>query len=186
MVAIREHLVQLAGIPTGQGFNVFYTADTDGFPAMVREFYFGLASYFPDAMTINVPGDGRVIEDSTGVQTGVWTEAAPAAVDCTGAGDYAAGVGAVCGWQTSTVVGGRLLRGRTFIVPLLGTKYDTDGTLDVATHNFLLSSASSLIQDAGLLFKIWHRPVAGAGGSSAFVTNRKVTDKVAFLKSRRS
>lgn len=192
MTAIRRHRAVITGMPTGPGVSTFYTDDAPGFPAMLQAFYFGLAAHFPNLITIQVEGEGAVIEDTTGEQISLWTETQPAAVVGTGVGTWAAGVGSVVTWRTVTVVRGRLLRGRTFLVPLNGTAYQAaDGTLDTVERNEQLSGAASLIQDANLLFRVWSRPIRDAQGNittlgtSGRVTDRSVTDRVAFLSSRR-
>lgn len=191
MVSIRRHQAVITGMPTGPGVSTFYTDDIDGFPAMLRAFYFGLAIDYPDAITIQVQGEGAVINDQSGEQVGLWTEAVPLPVVGTAGGAYPAGVGAVVTWRTITIVRGRLLRGRSFMVPLTDASYAADGTLADATRNRLLSGAASLVQDANLLFRVWSRPLRDAAGniiavgSSGRVTDRTVNDKVAYLRTRR-
>lgn len=191
MVAIRRHQAVITGMPTGPGVSTFYTDNIDGFPAMLRAFYFGLAAQFPSTIEIQVQGEGAVIDDATGEQTGLWTELVPAVVAGTATGAYPAGVGSVATWRTTTIVRGRLLRGRTFLVPLTDVVYDVDGTLTTTARDLQLSSAASLVQDANLLFRVWSRPIRDAQGnittlgSSGRVTDRQVSDKVAYLRTRR-
>lgn len=90
-------------------------------------------------------------------------------------------------WITAAFVGGRRVRGRTFLGPLDNSTLQTDGTLasTALTHANALGTSW---YDAGLtdtLAVVWHRPVGGAGGSAHEIIGHSVKDKFAVLRSRR-
>jgi hypothetical protein len=109
------------------------------------------------------------------------------------AGAYAAVAGGVIVWRTSTLrpsgtpgKGPKRLQGRTFIVPMSGGSYDTDGSLSALTITRLQTGAGILL-GSGPAFRVWGRP-RGAGASnglSAVVTAFRVPDMSAELRSRR-
>jgi hypothetical protein len=144
---------------------------------------------FPNTLSCTVPNSGDVIEDTTGALTGVWTGTGGGTVAFTGDSFSAAGVGACIGWTTGGIVNGakgpRKLRGRTFLVPLTATAYDTDGTLR-AGYLTAAQTLANQLQASGPL-AVWHRPTsaAAANGGSYAVLSNKVRDKVAYLSSRR-
>ena len=103
----------------------------------------------------------------------------------TGAVGAAAGVGACVSWLTGGIVGGRRLRGRTFLVPLHNSTYDTDGTFTSGVLT-ALTAFQTAMRAAGPL-AVWHRPTTpgGTDGTSYGVIGARVRDRVAFLSSRR-
>jgi hypothetical protein len=96
---------------------------------------------------------------------------------------YAGGVGAVTKWVTNSVHGSRRLTGRTFVVPLNATKYESNGTLTSGCVTALRNAAAGLQGHAD--FGVWGRPVAGANGLFAKAVASNVRDHVAWLSSRR-
>lgn len=189
-------VAQWSGFTGAPGFSNFYFAGPGETAAAaqaaandVRTFFAALINDLPAGVTITVspivavinPGDG-VLSDEITVAT------APASVVGTGAGAYAAPVGAVVNWRTSTVVAGRRLRGRTFLVPLQGGSFQTDGTLATGALGIIRGAAATLATvntGAPIELVVWHRPVNNAGGSTAVVTSSFVPDKAAVLRSRR-
>lgn len=140
--------------------------------------------------TIVFPSSGDSIDDTTGALNGSWAVAAVAPVACVAPGSAPAGVGACITWTTGGIVMGaagrpRRLRGRTFLVPIGGDAYDTDGTLKPA-HVAAFQTLADGIRGAGGL-AVWHRPVGvgAANGNSYGVIAGSVRDKVAVLRSRR-
>lgn len=148
-----------------------------------------LAGALPVGVVLSVPGSGDIIDDTTGHLTGVWSSPSGTTVNASGPANCAAGVGACIEWSTGGIVNGkkgpRRLRGRTFLVPLHSSMYDTDGTISGQGLNSLKTFADNLAA-AGPL-GIWHRPttVGGTDGSSSAVLSHNVRDKVAILTSRR-
>lgn len=101
-------------------------------------------------------------------------------------GPYSAASGAVINWRTNDVRFGRRIRGRSFIVPLGNTAYDSQGTLAGPTLASLGSFASEIVGgDFDSEFGVWSRPKDGTGGVFATVTSYNVPDMAAVLRSRR-
>jgi hypothetical protein len=103
---------------------------------------------------------------------------------------FSAASGAVVHWHTSTLWRGRLIRGRTFVVPLSGLAYDTNGTLEPGALSLLQTVANGLINTTSGHMVIWARPNPTTprpekGGFKGSVISASVVDKVAVLKSRR-
>lgn len=171
----------------GLAVNVLHFAGDVGAPSSsaILSAYSGLASSLPSGVTITVPNSGDVIEDTTGTLVGVWTSSGGGVVTGTAAGPRAAGVGFCVGWTTGGIVDGRKLRGRTFIVPIAGGAFDTDGTFQASAMTQFGTFANAL-QASGPL-AVWHRPTTtgGSDGNSYGVVSNHVNDKAAFLSSRR-
>lgn len=143
------------------------------------------AALFPEDLVITVPASGDSIDDTTGELTGVWTTTGGGTVEGTTAFGTAAGVGACITWLTGGIVAGKKLRGRTFIVPIHAQNYAVDGTL-VTSSLLVIQTLANDLQAAGGL-GVWHRPTTSGGsdGTSYGVIANKVSDKVAYLSSRR-
>jgi len=174
--------------PGAPGVTVFY-ADTTGMQTTVdglRAFFNSCAALLPSGMTITVPGTGDNIDEATGALVGTWAVGTPpVVVTATGAGAYAGNAGAVVHWLTASVINGRRLRGRTFLVPLIATAYDTSGSIVASALTTLNNAATTLLAGAGTNLKIWHRPDPPAAGSVAAWNGYRIPDLAVSLRSRR-
>jgi hypothetical protein len=95
-------------------------------------------------------------------------------------------------WLTGTVVGGRVLRGRTFI-PGMTEAAVTGGNVDGAWLEAADTAAEALVAVADAQLVIWHRPtftdadppVNNNDGTTAVVTSTNTWAEFAILRSRR-
>lgn len=171
----------------GLALNVLTFNASGGAPdvAAVRAAYLGLAGNFPSGVTIQFDGSGDLFDSTNGHLVGAWTATPPAAVVGGGTNKAAAGVGACINWKTSTIVGTRRVRGRTFLVPYSSDSYDLDGrfttTVDAKHDTF----GAAMIAVTG--FGVWHRPTTPGGSDGAFApaVGFSPTLRVGVLLSRR-
>jgi len=175
----------LTGLP---GVSVFYSTSANAVTAVaaLTTFFNAIKAQFPSQLSWTLPSSGDTITDTDGSLNGSWTGATGSVIASTGgAGAYAAGCGARVQWNTVAVIGRRRVRGSTFLVPLYGTKYDTNGTIDNTALGVFQSAANALVVADQL--GVWHRPSPG-GSDGAFVdvTTAVVADKVSTLRSRRT
>jgi hypothetical protein len=138
----------------------------------------------PGQITVTVPSEGREINDLTGDLVGYWTDGVPINDSNALTQAFAGPAGACINWLTNGVVEGRNVRGRTFLVPLFASAYETDGSLVTGTLTIIRNAATALV-NAGVL-KIWSRPRTGIPGSSWLVVSSRVNDRVSVLTSRRA
>jgi len=189
IVLLNRVVVTWSGAPVvGGGVNVLYFAGDVGppDPAGIVTAYENLLPALPPTIDITVPGSGDVIEDTNGVLDSVWAAAGGDTITGTSVTTtVAGGAGGCVGWQTGGIIAGRRLRGRTFIVPIVTSEYDTDGTLGPGTVGALNAFATDLMASGPLA--VWHRPTTpgGTDGNSYGVVSARVRDKVAILRSRR-
>lgn len=180
------------GFPGSTGYtNMFFSGDGGTSPGdmvggLMDGFAEDIVSLLPGDVTLNVDGAIAVVDDATGDITDYesYTPAGPQNSGLTTT--YAAPSGAVIEWITSTVISSRLLRGRTFIVPLKASAYENDGSLSAATVAQLQTAATTVADGTPTLY-VWHRPTSkgAADGTSAAVTSIRVPDMAAVLRSRR-
>lgn len=188
-MALVEAKCVWTGVTGLPGVNTWYFDDTvslTGMASWLHTFYNDLAGYLPPGVTVQVPDTGNIVDTATGVLTGLWnTGTTTAAVTGSGSNAFAAGVGACVTWKTATVVNGRLVHGRTFIVPLMSGCYAADGTLTTTFMGDIASRITTFLSSAGGKFRAWHRPVAGAGGAAAQVLSGSCPDQATRLVTRR-
>lgn len=195
MTSIDRAYVVWSNFPGGPGVSVHYAFPGNGVAAKLRTFYNALAGILPINLTIQVPGSGDTIEDTTGEIVGGWSGTTPAVVVGTLNSVYTAPSGCSTRWLTGGVVRGRRLRGRTFIVPMGGTNSTQQGTWNSTTVATIQAAADALIASANPGLCIWNRPQKAVTtgphphpaypGSSAQVTAAQVKSEVNILKSRR-
>lgn len=187
-----------SGWAGGPGYSNFYFGGTAADSAQltvaqdrVHDFFALFTLCIPTGVTITfqpssqviTPGDG-VIQDDIPVGS-----VAPPVVGAGGA-NFSAASGACVVWRTGLTVAGRLLKGKTFLVPLGASAYDTDGTILASRLAELRTAASGLASPGAFAaeqqLQVWHRPVGGTGGVMAPTGTASVNDRVAILRSRRA
>ena len=192
-MAIHRVTTTWRGFPGAPGYsNFFFSGDGSGGEATtsrsrVVSFFAEVNSILPSDVEFLVEGEVAVIDEQTGSLTD-YIMAAESPVAGTGglSGGYSAASGAVVTWNTNGVVNGRRVRGRTFIVPLGSTAYQSDGTLSSSAISTLQDGAEALVGtgfDSG--FGVWSRPGTSGAGSFWEVTGYRVPDMAAVLRSRR-
>jgi hypothetical protein len=174
------------GFPGAPGYTTLYWNHSTG-PnlAALQTFFTGIADRLPSNCTIQIQNSGDSIDELTGQLTGSWTGAAQTPIPGTGAGAYSAPAGAHINWRTNAVLNGRRVRGRTFLVPLYGGAYDTDGTIAATVLTDLRTNLATFVAAVAPNLLVWTRPVGGSGGGATPMTTADIPDKSAVLRSRR-
>jgi hypothetical protein len=164
----------------------------------VAIFFNECRTLLPAGVQIQVQGEAALIEETNGEMQDIIGFTPPALILTPGTNldGYAAAVGAVITWRTRVVRKGRRIKGRTFIVPLKGDAYGSDGTLSLDTVGQLNTAANNLNDDTKQPdFGVYARPTRtkNADGSVsvandglwASVESHSVPDMGAVLRSRR-
>ena len=163
--------------------------EADAAVAKVHEFFDDIKVCLPNQVTVNVLGEAEHLNEANGTLEEVFSVTTPAVVQGTAAAatGWSAPTGAVVSWSTAGVRNGRRVRGRNFIVPLTTGAYDTNGTLRPGEHAVLQTGAQQLAGvSLAVLLAIYARPTAAGGDGQAYnVTNYRVPDMCAILRSRR-
>jgi hypothetical protein len=186
------------GLP---GYSVFHFRDfsanneptqemADNAVVKVGAFFQAFQNYLPNVVNVAVQGDVPIIEDSTGQMVDVLSTTPPASTQgAAGATDsYAAAVGAVVTWRTGAVRNGRIVRGRTFMVPMSRSAFEPNGTLSSIFLTVANNAATALRDGSGVGdLGVYARPTApgAADGQWQFVTGHTIPDMGAVLRSRR-
>lgn len=130
-----------------------------GMNAAVKTLLTSLANNFPDDLTFTIPNTGDTIDSGSGALTGTWSAAGGGTVTGTDAGAFALGSGYRIRWLTSGIVGGRRVRGTTFMVPCAGLMFSTSGRLVAASVTSINTAVSTFTGTMSGKFYVWSRPV---------------------------
>lgn len=192
-MAIHRVTVLWTGFQGAPGYsNFFFTGDGSGGAAAdsrtrVSDFFNELATLLPSDVEYVTEGEVATLDEQTGSVTGyIMVNPDPSPGSGGSGGGYSAASGAVVTWNTNGVRNGRRVRGRTFLVPLGGGAYQSDGTLETSTIAQIQGAADELVGtgfDSG--FGVWARPGASGDGGFYEVTGFRVPDMSAVLRSRR-
>lgn len=179
--------VELTDPAMGSGVATHYfTGLTADAQQAVKDFWSACASHMAGYVNIKVPNVADVLDETDGTLLNTTVQGTEGNFVGGGTGAYPGGVGACINWTTAGIVAGKRVRGRTFVVPLAASVFDTDGTLSSATVGALSTAAADLITDVGSELVIWSRPRVGLDGSVHPVVAGSCADRVAWLQSRKS
>jgi hypothetical protein len=185
MASLQRYRVTWTGITGSPGINTFYFKSPVDPAAALQAMYSSISGLLPSAAVISFPTLGEVINDSNGALTGTFTSAGAASVTGTAGANYSAASGAMIRWTTGVALNGRLVIGKTFLVPLGTTAYDA-GSLTSAALTTIGNAASTFRgTGAGTVLTIWNRPRPATSGTHTDVTGSVVPDKAVVLRSRR-
>jgi len=185
-VTINRVRVLWQNFPGAPGYTNHYVGSLVTAQTAIRTFYLAINNIVPTGLTLQVPSSGDQISEATGQITGTWSGAAQAVVTGLGSGNYSGASGAIVNWKTSALVAGRRVQGRSFIVPIVATSLDTQGSLSSATITTIQNAANQLITDLAGELKIWSRPRDTIAGTAATVISAQVPDLAAVLRTRRT
>jgi len=187
MTTIREILVDWS-TPAGGGFRSVTYWDTTQSIATQRAALGTLLGTVDNQLDSNtlwtVETTGKEIDDGTGTLVNIWSETTAQ----TGAGATAGqcvpdAAMILLRWNTSTIRGGRFVKGRTYI-PGLSTANVLDGNLATATVSALNTAVSTFVSSA-TSFGVWSRPDGATAGLICDVTTASVWSEFAVLRRRR-
>jgi len=175
-----------AGVTGLPGVTVMYGNPGGSAVADIKAFFNAIKALFPAGVSWQIPVTGDTIDVDTGALTGGWADAAGGTVTSTGSGIWASGTGTYVTWSTGTVVHGRRLKGRTFLAPLFGSAFQSDGTIVDAYVTTIQTAADALVAGGDLM--VWHRPhgIPAGGGIAVSATAAQAHDQVTSLRTRRS
>lgn len=192
--------------PGGPGYTNLYFGSTDPLAAGaqtavndVQAFFTALKGYIPSAVSLQVDPLVVMVEDYSSEQVGeISVTSPPPPIACTGTGAYAAPVGITCQWTTGAFQYGRRVKGRTYIVPLVASAFENNGTIVNANVTVFNNAAAALVA-AGSQLVVYTRKraaktaeesptgkaITARAGASSVVVSGSVRDIAAVLRSRR-
>lgn len=187
MATIARIRVALSGLQGLPGVSTFYALDPVVAVPALSTFYNAMSAMWPDQLSIVVEAAGDVINEANGEAVGTWSTAAPTPVETMNSGSYSAPGGIAATWLTGTFIGGRRVRGRTFLVPIASQYLESNGTWTFQALQTVRDAGAVLIASTPENMLVYHRETAegAADGGGVAMTGVLVNDKVAVLRSRR-
>jgi hypothetical protein len=210
MLRVKTRWSGLIGLP---GYSIMYFRDfstgeewnPDAAEALVavnktRTFFDAIKHLIPTGASMQVEASVEEVDTQTGELIDIHGVATPTVVlgTASASASYAAPVGAVINWRTNHVRNGRRLRGRTFIVPMSSTAFESNGTLAAGAVTAITNAGLAMIADTTSPdIGVWGRPTPfldennnptgelNPDGAWAFATTVTVPDLAAVLRSRR-
>lgn len=188
---LDQAVLSWTGFPGAPGFSVFYAIHgTSGHLTLLANWVASFKNLLPANVKISFPSGGRVIDASNGEQVDVWTGTPPAVQQGTETGKYAAPVGVMTRWNTGTIHHGKMVKGKTFIVPTSSVVFDTDGSMLGSMLTVFQDAANTLVAASDEALVIWARPRSDKpgfpnNGASCPIVSATVPDKAVVLRSRR-
>jgi hypothetical protein len=88
-------------------------------------------------------------------------------------------------YETGSILDGRRLIGRTYLVPCSGTIFDADGTISGGDLADLRLAVDDMIASMDGTLVVWHRPKGSRAGGYTAVNAATVPDEAVVLRSRR-
>lgn len=194
MSEILRYRVGWAGTSGGAGVSTFHVQATDlsiitptdvqNCGDNLRVFFENSSEFLPNEVSLSFPATQDVVESTTGLLVAT-VNASGTTASLTGAltSSWQNGVGTRVVWSTGQVVGGRRVKGYTYLVPY-GNIMDTDGTLTAAATADIAANAAALLSAmaADALAMVVYREAAFA---TTQITAGSLTDKAVILRSRR-
>lgn len=160
-------------------------ANVDAALAATNDFADNARYPCPPSVTLHADQAVDEVDAATGALINVWNSTSLyGPLVGVAAAPYAGPAGACITWRTASVHLGRLVRGRTFVVPLSVDAYEADSTLTATALARITTAAAALIS-AAPVFGIWSKPRGASPGVISAVVARTISDRAAVLRSRR-
>jgi len=192
---VRVVLSGFAGAPglmqfywNGATAGTFTTADATAATAAVRTFLINASLALSNLVTMTFDPTVEVLEATTGALISVVPASPVAPIGGLATGVVLVAEGPLVQWVTTTVVGRRLLRGRTFLTPSTAGAINATGLVQPTVQAGVISAGNAYIATTPQKPVIWHRPVpfgTGTNGIAGEIVGCGCPAKVAVLRSRR-
>jgi len=189
-MAFSRYVPEWSGISGAPGYTVLHVGGVvdpsaaQSVANLVRAWFDSMKTFIPNDATIVFPGE-MTTHDDDGTLTGAVTVATPPAnVAGSDTGTFSSPTGLRIQWETGSIVNGRRLRGRTFIVPLAGLGFENNGTIQptvVTNYTTYATTLLNALTTLGFPLVVWSQ----VGAVTFPVTAASVPDQATVLRSRR-
>lgn len=165
-------------------------ADATDILSRVHVMLEAIKGYLHNSVVYTATTEVDALEDTTGALTGSWTGAAPAPVLGTGAGDaLSPAMAAISRSNSAVVVGGRFLKGRTYLNGFDEAMNGAGGTPSGIVVAFWNGAWNAMLTGGATASfpVVWHRPTKAlpASGTSAPVINYQLQPNYWGVQRRR-
>ena len=183
----RQRTLWSGSAVSGPGVTTwFWNGPPTDAAAIAQAFFTTVKGRFPGTLTWSFPASQDEIDIETGSLVGTWDAGSAGDVSETGALNFVRGAGARIAWETAGIVGGRRVRGTTFLAPLTTTSFTSAGVPSVSTLGDITTAATALVEEPSAALVIYSRPTATRAGAISQVTGFRVPAETSWLRSRRT
>lgn len=184
----QEYVVRWTGGRIGAGATVFHfrsiasDSGAQGIANAARTLFDSLKGYFPDEVVFTFDAEVKELADD-GTLMAVYSVTPGANVAGGSSGTYANGSGICVRHVTSAIIGGRRIIGRTFLVPIAASVWNTDGDLSASVAgiiNSTFATFASAVSLSGSDLSVWSRK----NSSVSKVTGSQALARPTHLRSR--
>lgn len=191
VIPLDQLIVTWTGFGGAPGYTNLYATPSGGVRAALIDLFTVFKQWMPSQVSMFFPSTGKQIDATNGDMIGSWSAGTDATLVGAQNGAWAAPVGTAINWTTATISHGKLIRGRTYFVPMSSVMFDNTGVLVSANRNTLNAAVNTFVTASGGNFAIWQRPwvvdgVQTRDGYRGIVTAGTVPNKAAVLTSRRA
>lgn len=193
MIRNRAQITGIEGLPGL--FTAYFvgstpatTAEATEAAARVRACWEHIKGSIPATVSIVYSGACDVLDPATGTLTGGLTGTLPVTtVGTQTALELPLGTMGLLQHNTSSIIAGRRVKGRSFMGPFTEAENGSDGRpsptqqVDIAAAGALLGTTIT----TPIAHVVWHRPKSGSGGASVAVVGYSASGLWSFLRSRR-
>lgn len=144
---------------TPPGFTVIASNNVLPSPGPLSTLAGVIKNYVPPDFTLRVLNTGRLIDETNGKMTGVWSNGLETSVVGVGAGSYAPAAGLQTKWNTNQFKDGHRVAGMSYWVPLNNGAFTTTGIGLGTVVNAINAASTQFITDMAASFVIWSRPL---------------------------
>lgn len=173
--------------PGGESIMYFRdgTATLDFLRASIDAMYSAVAVRFDNLTTWSVAQNGNIVDETTGTLVDEWSSGNDYSGNGSASGQPVPnGTQLLIRWNPQVIIGGRRLKGRTYVPGLASLAMDAGQVLAGVVSDFQ-AAADQFIDDCAGQFVTWRRPVNGAGGASASVITASIWNEWAVQRRRR-
>ena len=162
MANVLKYQVAWSGWPGQPGTSTLYfTPSTTDFTP-VRTFFEAIKSHLVNGTQYTYPTVVDVLDVADGKVVGVQTVTTLSPTTSTATTQqYSGATGSMIRWITNGFVFGSRVAGRTFLIPLPSTEFNTSGSIATATQTLFQTSAQALITAMQPNFVVYSRPFPG-------------------------
>lgn len=151
-----------------------------------RALYVAMASGLSNHVSFYLDGNVKTLDPVTGsllAVTGVST--GTTVVGANNAQPVADATQMLVRWGTTTIVGNRIAKGRTFVpgIPQISL---SNGNISAASQSTMATNIATWLGAATSMPVVWHRPKNGGGGSASLITSVGVWSELAIQRRRRN
>lgn len=193
MAGVLKYQIAWSNFPGQPGVTtMFFNPSTSDF-SPVRTFFEAIKGRLVNGLQLTYPTVCDVLDVATGQVTGVQTVSTLASTTSSATTQlYSGATGTQIKWVTNGFVNGHRVAGRTFLVPLPSTEFNTTGQIATASQTAIQAAAQAMITSFGTNFVIFARPFKATvtkparAGSIWPVTQAVVPNLAYVMRSRRA